>query len=172
MGGHPYWYYIDYRADINSALQALRKREFSAGRYNPVMPLVEFPITPSSPAPGAQHDSIEEALEDAEADGTRSILDIFQVSPVPYAEAVATSTYGGMDLFCTTFPLSQNELLNLFGTDKVTHDLVEAVIVESEENAALADQFWESIERGTARHILVYEGDQPREVFFVGYSFD
>lgn len=172
MGGHAYWYYVDYRADINSALQSLRKREFAAGRYNPVMPLIEFPITSSSPAPGAQHASIEEALEAAEAEGTRSILDIFQVSPVPYAEAMATSTHGGMDLFCTTFPLPQDELLTLFGTEMVTRDLIEAVIVESEENEALADQFWESIDRGTARHILVYEGDYPREVFFIGYSFD
>lgn len=172
MGGHPYWYYVDYRADISSALQALRKREFTAGRYNPVMPSIEFPINPSSPAPGAQHASIEEALEAAEADGTRSILDIFQVSSVSYAEAVATSTHGGLDLFCTTFPLSQEELLTLFGTDKVTHNQIEASIVEPEGNKALATQFLESIDRGTARHILVYEGDKPVKIFFIGYSFD
>jgi hypothetical protein len=35
------------------------------------------------PAPGAQHDSIDEAREDADADGTRSILDIDDVSEAP-----------------------------------------------------------------------------------------
>ena len=38
MGGHPYWYTVDYQEDISAALNALRKREFVAGRYNPVTP--------------------------------------------------------------------------------------------------------------------------------------
>ena len=38
MGGHPWFYFVAYQSDINIALQNLRRREFEAGRYNPVMP--------------------------------------------------------------------------------------------------------------------------------------
>ena len=71
MGGESWFYFVPYQADIDSALQALRRREFQAGRYNPVMPLPDFPVDAGVPGPGAQHDSIEEAITDADADGTR-----------------------------------------------------------------------------------------------------
>ncbi|HYY94805.1 MAG TPA: hypothetical protein VE713_09830 [Pyrinomonadaceae bacterium] len=74
MGGHPWFYFVEYEPDLNAALQKLREREFMAGRYNPAVNFPEFPVRPQSPTPGAQHDSIEEALEDSDADGTRSIL--------------------------------------------------------------------------------------------------
>lgn len=167
MGGHPYWYYTKYQTDIDATLQTLRQQEFAAGRYNPVLPFIDFPITADSPAPGSQHSSIEAAMEAAEADGTRSILDMFQVSTVSYLEALASSEQGGMELFCTTFPLSTDELVRLFNTDKPTHAIVESVIVSEE-----ADEFWESIDRGTGRHIVIYENNEPVEVLFVGYSFD
>ena len=53
MGGHPYWYVVAYDANLEAALERLREREFRAGRYNPVMPFIPFPITASSPSPGA-----------------------------------------------------------------------------------------------------------------------
>jgi len=82
MGAEPYYYFVPYQADINAALRTLRQREFEAGRYNPVMPFPSrfLPLGPDSPSPGRRHDSIEEALEDSDADGTRSILDIERVS--------------------------------------------------------------------------------------------
>lgn len=172
MGGHPYWYYTKYKKGISTALQLLRQQEFAAGRYYPALPAIHFPITAESPAPGSQHSSIEEAIEEAEEEGTRSILDIFQAASVPYATAIASSSYGGMELFCTTFPLSTDELIRLFNTDQPTHDQVEMVIVTTQHNREAAEEFWESIDRGTGRHIVVYENDQPAEIFFAGYSFD
>ena len=77
-----------------------------------------------------------------------------------------------MELFCTTFPLSTDELVQLFNTDKPTHAMVEAVIVLSQQNEEAAAEFWESLDRGTGRHIVIYENDEPIEVFFIGYSFD
>jgi hypothetical protein len=44
MGSSPYWYFVDYEDDFNSTLQKLRERDFKAGRYNPVIPMPEFPI--------------------------------------------------------------------------------------------------------------------------------
>jgi len=170
MGGNPYWYYTNYQTDANTTLQALRQQEFAAGRYNPVW-YPDFPITADSSAPGSQHLSIEEAMEDSGADGTQSILDMFHVSTVPYSEALASSTQDGIELFCTTFPLSAEELNRLFKTDKPTHEMVETEIV-SYQNEAAAEEFWDSIDRGTGRHIIIYNRDRPVEIFFAGYSFD
>ena len=58
MGGHIYRYWTKYQTDTKTTLEDLQKREFVAGRYNPVMPFIEFPITDDSPSPGANHESI------------------------------------------------------------------------------------------------------------------
>ena len=165
MGGHPYWYWTKYQTDVKTTLEDLRQREFVAGRYNPAMPFIEFPITDDSPSPGANHRSIEEALEASDADGTRSILDISEVSNLPYEEALERSTQGGVDLYCTTFPLSKAELIDLFGTDRPDRQTI-----ESAESAI--DELCENLERGTAKHIVISDRDRPIEVFFIGYSFD
>ena len=86
MGGHPYWYFVPYNPDIEAALESLREREFNAGRYNPVMPFIDFPITASSPAPGKKHASMQEALEASDASGTRSIIDMAGVGDERDAE--------------------------------------------------------------------------------------
>ena len=79
MGAEPWYYFVAYQSNIQRALDALREREFRAGRYNPVVPLLEFPISGDYPGPGARHASIEAAIEASDADGTRSILDMTRV---------------------------------------------------------------------------------------------
>ena len=147
MGAHPYFYFVKYQSDIGTALQELRAREFAAGRYNPVIAFLEFPVGPESPAPGAQHSSIEEALEDADADGTRSILDLDHISDAPG--------------FCAVTPVGPDELQRLFGTEQPTHKMIE-------EN----QEFFENIERGQGIYITAYRNGRPDEIFFAGYSFD
>ena len=147
MGGHPWFYFVEYEPDINAALQKLRQREFEAGRYNPAVDFPDFPVSPESPAPGAQHDSIEEAQEEADADGTRSILDMERVSDAADYGAVA--------------PLARETLLDLFGTDEPTRETVEE-----------SDELFDALERGQGVYIIVYEGGRPSEIFFAGYSFD
>jgi hypothetical protein len=147
MGGEPWFYFVPYQADIDSALQALRRREFQAGRYNPVTPMPDFPVRPGAPAPGAQHGSIEEAIEDADADGTRSILDMARVADEPD--------------FGLVTPLPEDDLVDLFGTSKPTHEMIES-----------NDDLFESLERGQGVYIVVYRDDTPSEIFFAGYSFD
>ena len=85
VGAEPYWYFEKFNGDVDAVLQTLRQREFAAGRYNPVIASMWqlFPIGPNSPAPGAKHSSIQEAMEDADADGTRSILDLDHVADEP-----------------------------------------------------------------------------------------
>lgn len=128
MGGHPWFYYVDYEPDINAALQRLRQREFLAGRYNPAIDFPEFPVDEDSPVVGAQHSSIEEALEETDADGTRSILDMQGVSDTPD--------------YCVVAPLSSEKLLELFGTDKPTYEMIE----DSEE-------LYEVLERSLHYHL-------------------
>ena len=66
MGAHPWIYFVPHQPDIKKAMLELREREFQAGRCNPV---IAFPHMTGG-APGAQHDSIEEAREAADADGS------------------------------------------------------------------------------------------------------
>jgi hypothetical protein len=132
MGAEPYWYFVDYDVDVQSALDKLRTQVFESGEFNGA----EF--NPSTP---------EEALEMAEEEGTRSILDIMTISDQPQFFAAA--------------PWSAEELQAFFGTAKPSAESVEQ-----------NDAFWESLERGMARYAIVYDGGQPSKIFFAGYSFD
>jgi hypothetical protein len=147
MGAHPYWYFVPYNDNPGAALEALREREFKAGRYNPVIPFLPFPLGPHAPAPGAEHDSIEEALEAAEEDGTRSILDIQEVADEPD--------------FCVAAPLRDEVLQEFYGTTQPTRAMLEATF-----------DILEDLERGHCIYTVVYKNGKPDELFFAGYSFD
>jgi hypothetical protein len=146
MGGHPYWYHVPYRDDVQDALDELREREFRAGRYNPVMPFIEFGDGLLGQQPGPDHDSIHAAIEDAMEDGTRSILDIEHVG--------SHADYG------VAAPLSASRLRELYGTERPTRAMVDD------------HRFFDEIERGKCVYLVVYEGDTPRELMFAGYSYD
>jgi hypothetical protein len=98
---------------------------------------------------GAEFDppTPEAAFEMTDADGTRSILDISRISDQPD--------------YCCAAPLSSEELERYFGTHKPTRVMMRA-----------SDDFWEDLERGMARYVILYEGDEPKEIYFAGYSFD
>jgi hypothetical protein len=164
MGGHPYWYIVPYESDIDAALHKLKQREFEAGRYNPVIRFLEFPIGPNSPAPGRQHASVEEALESTEADGTRSILDAMRgVLPDPYSTDPDSLSTGGP--FAGVSPLAEADLVELFGSAQPSREAVEREIAES-------PAFWERLMRGTAVYVVLYADGHPHEIFFAGMSFD
>jgi hypothetical protein len=147
MGGEAYWYFVKYKPDLEAVLDELRQREFQAGRYNPATPFLNFPIDPSVPGPGAQHDSIEEAFEDADADGTRSILDIQAIAEEPN--------------FCVAAPLDDVVVKSLYGTMQPTRQQIEQNM-----------DFLEDVERGHCVYALAYKNGKPDEVLFAGYSFD
>lgn len=147
MGAHPYFYFVEYQPDIEAALQDLRQREFEAGRYNPVQPFPRFPIHPNSAAPGAKHNSIDEARGAAAEDGTRSILDIEAISEEPD--------------FCVAAPLSKEALRQHFGSDQPTMEIVSRKL-----------DFLASVERGHCVYITLFQDGKPSGLFFGGYSFD
>jgi len=147
MGAHPYYYFVEYQPDIEAALQDLRQREFEAGRYNPVQPFPRFPINPDSPAPGARHETIYEAIEDAAEDGTRSILDIETLSDWPELGVAS--------------PLSEEDLERYFGTTQPSREMVSRKL-----------NFLGTAKRGNCVYIIVFAAGQPSEIFFGGYSID
>ena len=147
MGAELWYYFVPYQCDIQKALNELREREFRAGRYNPVIRFPKFPVGGDYPGPGAKHRSIEEASRAAEADGTRSILDIIRIADEPDFHAVT--------------PLSQEALRETFGTDQPTMDMIDRNM-----------DFVEGIERGQGVYIVVYKDHMPSQIFFAGYSFD
>jgi len=149
MRAEPYYYFVPYQADINAALRTLRQREFEAGRYNPVMPFPSrfLPLGPDSPSPGRRHGSIEEALEDSDADGTRSILDIERVSD--------TSGLGA----ATRLP--DETVRRLYGTLQPSRGQVEDAM-----------DFLDDIDRGQAVYLVLFDGERPSEIMFAGYSYD
>ena len=147
MGAEPYFYFVKHQPNLDKALNDLRQQEFHAGRYFPAMERLAFPIDPQAPSPGAQHATIEEAFEDADADGTRSILDLDHFSDEPDFGAIT--------------PLSDDVLLQLYGTTQPTHEMIE-------ENM----DFFEDLDRGHGTSIVVFKDGEPDEIFFAGYSYD
>ena len=89
MGAHPWWYFVPYDPDIGRTLQALRALEFAAGRYNPVVPFPSFPLGSAAPGPGTRHKSTAAAMKAADADDTRSILNMKRVGGAPDYGVVA-----------------------------------------------------------------------------------
>jgi hypothetical protein len=164
VGGHPYSYFTPYEADIGAALEKLRAREYQAGRYDSALEAADpptyawkqfFPPDPSFPAPGAQHASIEAAIEAASMSGTCSILDI----------------QGGISLgpasLCAS-PIPAADLISIFGSSQPDRDMLDAAFRTRERSHA----FWNSIPRGQARYLIVYAGGVPAEIFFAGMSCD
>jgi hypothetical protein len=132
MGAEPWDYFVPNEPDVQAALDKLRDREFRAGRFRG---------SERRPA------TIEEAVENMEADGTGSILDIDHVADEPD--------------FCAVAPLPADELVRWFGTDKPTRAMIEANL-----------DFFEDIERGQGVYIVAYQNGTAAEIFFGGYSFD
>jgi hypothetical protein len=52
--------------------------------------------------------------------------------------------------------------------------LLESVLIKPKPDSdrEAANLFWGQIDRGQGRYIVIYSGSEPREIFFVGYSFD
>ena len=132
MGGEPWFHVAPYQPDIPAALEALRQRVFADGEYRG---------SEGEPA------SIEEALENMDADGTASILDIDHVADSPEPTGVTV--------------LSPAEAQQYFGTERPTRADVDQ-----------ADEFWDDIGRGEAICVVLYSGDRPLELYCAGISFD
>jgi hypothetical protein len=154
MGTQAWFYVIPYEKNLQGALDKLREREFRAGRYFPASwelkfsldecPTPHVPTSESMPA----HASIETAREAAAEDGTKSILDVDRISEV--ADWGAAS------------PVDDDIMESCFGS-------------ATPQRQTLRDGFpclLESLGRGEARYLLLYEQGGPTAIAFVGLSYD
>jgi hypothetical protein len=132
MGAEPWQHVAPYQPNVAVALEQLRQAVFAAGNYRG-----------SEDAP----ESIEEALENMDADGTASILDIDHVADHPEPTGVTV--------------LTPAQAARYFGTERPSRADVER-----------ATEFWDDIGRGEAICVVLYDGDRPSELYFAGYSFD
>jgi hypothetical protein len=150
MGARFWSYFVPYQKDIGAALEALREQEFRAGRfYQPSLVSPGFigrilGRVPSKPKPPR---SIREAIKIADAEGTRSILDMERISDTPASSAVS--------------PVPRDELRRLLGTEQPTREIVEK-----------CEELVESIDRGQGIFVVTYQQGEPGEIYFAGYSFD
>lgn len=147
MGALTYFYFVPYNPDFNKALQELRNREFKAGRYNPVIPFPDFPVSEDSPSPGPEHESIEDAVKAAMSDGTRSILDLDKVS---------NESGNGIARV-----LSDDELIEYFDTARIEKSTMYKYA-----------EFPLEIERGQGFCLPLYDNGEPVELLFFGMSYD
>ncbi len=140
MGVMPWEICTEYEPDLNAMLRKLRHREFLAEYANG-----------QSLSPGEIDDGIAEVIEEADADGTCSILDIDTISTLPdnfdHGEA---------------HPLSKEQMIELLGTEAPSKTLVDAK----------QDSLYALIDRGMALYVILYKGDVPSEVVFYGKSYD
>jgi len=98
--------------------------------------------------------SIDTLIQWNGEEGTHSIIDISEIALTPSFGAVA--------------PLSNEELVRFFGTDKPTRAMVES------KEADLTRFLQQELDRyrGEGTYIIVYQNGEPDEIYFVGYSGD
>jgi hypothetical protein len=178
MGASSWYYFVPYQADINKALYKLREDIFKKGEYGARwthvdLPLAQmesgetarqFPDIPPEqidklkaelqklqkawPLPKRKPETIAVLVKQSGATGTHSIIDMTDVSPSP--------AHGKVSL------CPQAQLLDLFGTDKPTRNMVEARLQE----LSAIETRWHGY------YLIIYEGEVPREILFFGSSGD
>ena len=144
MGAFEYAYLVPWTDDPRAALDALRAREFAAGRYHPVM---FVPQAGETPGPG--HASIALAVAAAGASGTRSILDIEEIAPEMRPGAAAPADPDLLEACLGSVTPSQDDL-----TEDGMADLTAV------------------LERGCCLFFVVWEDGEPVKLAFVGFSYD
>ena len=175
MGASDWEYFVKYQPDIEMAFRELQQATFDSGDYYLVK--LDLPATVeeyveqySSMYPDGEEEwlresyrelkeryskpeptTIDELIQWNAESGTHSIIDISYFSDDPTSNAMFT-----------VIPLSDEQLLNLFGTTKPTRE----TILENAQTIRNLQR------RSQGTYIVVYENDEPSEIYFGGYSGD
>jgi hypothetical protein len=147
MGAEPWSYFVPFEDDVRSAFENLQERERAAGRYENGQSRPGQPDVPAA--------TIDDARRQSGACGTRSILDLVELSDIPHEKFAMMPRFGVMA------PLSPDDLIELYGTERPGHEQV-----------VRNTDFYDWIDRGLGIYIVVHDGDRPSELYFAGYSFD
>ncbi len=132
MGAEAYHYQVDVKDDLNSVFLDLRETVFSTGNYR---------------YSGLNPSTISEALENAEEEGTASILDLAGVSE--------NHQMGHLS------PLRVDEYESYFNTNNPTLEQIKG-----------SKEFWASIGRFEARSVVAFKEGSPFKLFIAGFSVD
>jgi hypothetical protein len=138
FGSQLWEYCVPYQADMNKVLAELKDREFNAGRFH------RSELKPKN---------FDQAMRNADAAGTRSIIDIQKVAAERNIFAIS--------------PAPPAKLKELFGTEKPTHAMVENA---SKKLPHEFHAFLETYDRGSGVYIVIYDGDRPSEIYIAGWS--
>ena len=167
MGAEAWSYFVPYEKDINAALQKLREQEFKAGRYNKDYLYGN---------PNAKPRTIDEVMKLCDADGSRSILDMFEVIDTPHkrrTEPDFNAAAGIEDMLASAMesldpdrlsrvaPIGKEDRIELFGTDKPTHEQIEK-----------RSDIFEWLNRGEGIYVIAFKNGKPSEIYFAGLSYD
>ncbi|MBN1429502.1 MAG: hypothetical protein JXB07_14100 [Anaerolineae bacterium] len=150
MGASAWEYFAPYQPDSEKAFHELRQHVFDAGDYYKEQLRQTYREDKkrfSKPKP----DTMEELFEMCGESGTHSILDIGHLTNDPESNE-----------YFTAIPLSEVQLLTLFGTTKPTHSMIE----EKQHTIWGLRRSWQ------ATYIIVYESEKPVEIYFAGFSGD
>jgi hypothetical protein len=150
MGAQPWTYFVPYQPDLSAALEALREREFRAGRFfqpTEVPPGFFGRLLGRPPTKAKPPASVREAIKLAGATGTRSILDMEKVGGHFECGVVAS--------------LPGEELRRLFGTDQ-----------PARKNVENSEALVEELDRGQGVAVVTYAHGNPDGILFFGYSYD
>jgi|HubBroStandDraft_4_1064222.scaffolds.fasta_scaffold06549_1 hypothetical protein len=160
MGASDWSYVAPYRGDVNESLQELRERVFRDRQYWWWDDFEE-----DEPRP----DTIEllYASEHVKQSGTHSILD---VDRVVHTSEPPTWDRWREDLG-TVRPLADDRVILHFGSTRPSRTQFQALA--DDPSAPGAMEFHDEVKmRGTGLYVLLYDGDQPSDVGFWGYSGD
>lgn len=148
MGSSLYWYRVPYQPNLQAALDELRRREFAAGNYAPAVARPVFGEAPPKPKKKPPFRTIDDAIAESDAAGTRSILDVMVVAKKP-GPGVAS-------------PFHPQDVEDLFGVANPSPALVDNHL----------ELLVEDVPRGECRYLVMHEAGKPTEILFAGWSYE
>ena len=159
MGASEWTYVTPFRGDVAESLRELRERVFRDKDY---FWWDDFEEDEPRPA------TIEGIWDNEEMkhSGTHSILDVSRV--VDTTQAPSWDNW--QEDLGTVRPLTAQQIIRYFGTERPTRAQFEALTADS--MAPTTRKFMDEMIRGTGRYLLLYDGGTPAEVAFWGFSGD
>ncbi len=184
MGATGWYYFVPYQADINQALQDLRSDVFARGEYENTS---NVDIDEAAQAMEKLLALYPPEIAEIQRQQMENLLDLIQSLPKPrkhkppktikglLRQCAENGTHCILDIeriaaepdFATIWPLSDAQLMDFFGTTRPTHTMVEAWAERIDPiDAEPLYKRWQGI------YLIVYQDDQPVEIYFEGCSGD
>lgn len=156
--------FVSYQPEIPQALADLRHTVFADKAYQDQIQMYEFLLDDQFAAlftPETHQDLVSELESLQQRPQVTDIADLLsQAGTLDTRSVLDMPGLGRQASMLVVAPLTDQELLDLFGTTKPTHEMVEEKIPQIQS----LRPHWQ----GT--YIIVYAGNRPREICFAGRS--